>query len=744
METVPPKIIRVRNSLYKDNSTLFWAKDQDVHAAKWKRWDAVVTSISDYMKWKDYTHVVALILTTISEEDKNILEREIYNSNVNMYIFLFESVFYVDSSMELLSKKNTYLLKDLLDNSPYITPKWDNTLEDACACLTIYNRYKQLIDCHGISMERQETMRFTGIGVNFNIQPPLFYVMTQYFIHKQQKRAKEIRKCLEKNCENQLVDKIILLNEEDHCAEWKTMKGSEKIQQIVVGKRLTYAMFLEHTYKSVPYNTIIAYANADIYFDNSIMGLYNIKLEDRMLALLRWDTDIRGSEPKLFGPHSDSQDTWIVFSDSIKTRKWDYSQFEYTLGKAGCDNRFTFDMFKNRFVIFNPAYSIKSLHIHTSEIRNYNKTDIIPSSHYIFTYPSPILEYNQISIIDKTPIDKIEDVEFTVKIQSLNKKNGTTWCTMLARRDKYKWSLDTPVKYKQDRRFYSWKNCNVINSGIVFDGDRIYLGPNFQEFNEQCTTMKDIDFYGKKPKCEKVFAIPVASKEVFENIDLYILYYMSKVYSLLDKYDTGKFWISEGFSDEMKQFTTSTGSQMHCIPWDYKSTAFGEEVIGFYPSIQPFSFNDIYQLRAHKHGFLHSINQKTCVILIDNNSSIDSVFADQVIKHLGSDWIVQIMNANESGAEAYNTLHGQSLCIFFGGPKMNRVWSKLWALPPGASVIEFQNELKIDGEFQYFAGCAKFDSWILTLHKGSQAEMRENAFKQFCEWHAQTFLTDVK
>ena len=69
----------------------------------------------------------------------------------------------------------------------------------------------------------------------------------------------------------------------------------------------------------------LAFANADIYLDDSWRFVWTTELHDICLALLRWED---GAEPSLYGPRSDSQDTWVLHSDSVLDRKWNLEQFK--------------------------------------------------------------------------------------------------------------------------------------------------------------------------------------------------------------------------------------------------------------------------------------------------------------------------------------------------------------------------------------------------------------------------------
>jgi hypothetical protein len=72
------------------------------------------------------------------------------------------------------------------------------------------------------------------------------WTFTQFFRHKNYDRYRELKECLKKNCECPHIDKIVLLNEKDYSDEWKKMKGSEKIQQVIIGRRLAYSDFLKY------------------------------------------------------------------------------------------------------------------------------------------------------------------------------------------------------------------------------------------------------------------------------------------------------------------------------------------------------------------------------------------------------------------------------------------------------------------------------------------------------------------
>jgi hypothetical protein len=94
--------------------------------------------------------------------------------------------------------------------------------------------------------------------------------------------------------------------------------------------------------------------------------LHEFKAEGTALCLNRWDVLSNGNI-KPFNSYR-SSDTWI-FQHAINVRISD----NYYLGQPGCDNRFNYDLHNSNYRIINPAFTIRTYHVHTSEIRSYKE-----------------------------------------------------------------------------------------------------------------------------------------------------------------------------------------------------------------------------------------------------------------------------------------------------------------------------------------------------------------------------------
>ncbi len=218
---------------------------------------------------------------------------------------------------------------------------------------------------------------------------PACWLIQQYFRHPLTRRAREIATCLEKNVANPYIDKILLMNEQEHT----TLPTSDKIIQKVIGRRATYLDVLEAIRTDLPAGAFAIFANADIWCDGSLQVLWNVPLKERrlFLALLRWEdtATATGQEPQIFGPRPDSQDTWIIAKDTVDFVPTE-DEFGFPFGKPGCDNAIALAMLKKRCLVVNPAYSLKTFHLHASNVRDYNPRDILYKPAYLYLDPTHI------------------------------------------------------------------------------------------------------------------------------------------------------------------------------------------------------------------------------------------------------------------------------------------------------------------------------------------------------------------
>jgi hypothetical protein len=738
---LPPKRLTFTTPLRRDQRTLIWLQDQDP-SISWSRWDGIVSSLDDYHRWDNNDErIVGAVLLSVEGEADTFLE-DLYSVSKDIPMIMLSRDILSLKSEEFWSDNfdNVVCLEDMLVSYPFLRTEWNGSVVDAIAIFSIIFRYNRLFGVKRTldntnpnmeAVERRLSYFHPHITLCCDGVPEETWLFTQFFIHSQRKRSIEIKDSLIKNIKSPYIDKIVLLNETDMSHVWKSMPGAEKITQVVIGKRLSYYDVLNYISESVPMNVITIIANADMYYDSTLQNLWKIKLEDRMLALLRWEDDTKD----LFGPLPDLQDTWILSSNSVKSRTWDPTVFDFTFGQLGCDNAFAGHMLRQRFVLYNPALTIKSFHIHTSGVRDYSIKNAVKSDLYIQLEPTHLLDTKQDQVPSGVPQHICNEL-VTFEIQSSSLSNEITYCNMLSKEGRYRWEAQEQNRYFEPAiPVYLWNHASVTPNGLVYEPYTIYTGKYASDERYQYWNNAHVDIFTPLQYANQMIAVPFADVSVFAHPDTYILQYVSRANRILELFPDASMSIPQGYDTYLNVFTTPYQGITHSDT----SGCWAESVVGFLPG--PLSSElgreDVMTLRnGLRSGWPSAPIAQICVVVVD-----DSVITPRfVFEHINpwlnkkdSDWTVRIVSKQPG---VYDQLLGASLCILFGGPSTQTRWSKLWALPCDCCVVEFQQELALDGEFQHLCHISDWKSWLLFLAKGSNADVQQQIMEQLEKWYS--------
>lgn len=194
-----------------------------------------------------------------------------------------------------------------------------------------------------------------------------------YFAHSDPKRKQEIDACLKFNLDNPLINRIIVLAEEDLPFD------DPKLVVLPTNKRPTFQDFFNLTrqYGEKDINII---SNSDIGFNYTVGGV-NSLAPNTCYALTRHE--LRRGVPIAFRaangcpPHF-SQDTW-VFRGPIKLENCDrvlafdtvvkdFKEIDFTMGVPGCDNVLAHYIGLS-YLLKNPHSIIQCLHYHEEKSR---------------------------------------------------------------------------------------------------------------------------------------------------------------------------------------------------------------------------------------------------------------------------------------------------------------------------------------------------------------------------------------
>ena len=172
-------------------------------------------------------------------------------------------------------------------------------------------------------------------------------LLYNYYEDKNPARKKEIDFCLQKNLENPHLNVIIIETPDKPRYDF---------------------MFVKLNSLTGPDDVNII-CNSDIFFDETILLAPQHLKHREVFALSRWDY-ISDQRIKLFD-RRDSQDTWMWKG------KMEGVISGFTLGRRGCDNRIAYEFKNAGYKVTNPSRSIKSYHVHNSNVRNYSHHDVV-------------------------------------------------------------------------------------------------------------------------------------------------------------------------------------------------------------------------------------------------------------------------------------------------------------------------------------------------------------------------------
>jgi hypothetical protein len=164
---------------------------------------------------------------------------------------------------------------------------------------------------------------------------------------------------------------------------------SDKIVQVVIGRRLLYKDMIDYIQTEPPGYVVIA--NSDILFDKSLGELRKSSIHKlRILyAQLRHEYDAESPElSAIASACSDAQDVWI-FHSNHKIIPDCQRSLQFPMGIPGCDNKMVHIANLLGFKVANEPRRIRCFHDHTSNVRSYTSENRIPRP-YTLVFPKDI------------------------------------------------------------------------------------------------------------------------------------------------------------------------------------------------------------------------------------------------------------------------------------------------------------------------------------------------------------------
>jgi hypothetical protein len=201
-------------------------------------------------------------------------------------------------------------------------------------------------------------------------------LITTYYDEKNENRRQELLDCLNNNIDNPVISVVHIISEK----VYPIIRPSNKVTIVLINARWSFNDVIKYSNK-LESNKIKIIANTDIFFNYTLIKA-NIIKDKEVYCLTRWEYN--SDEQLDFYGNFKSQDAWI-FKDHLPENIGDYF-----MGIPGCDNRFAFELKNKGFRLLNPSLSIQAIHLHNTNLRNYNKSNDKVLGLYYFPLPTAL------------------------------------------------------------------------------------------------------------------------------------------------------------------------------------------------------------------------------------------------------------------------------------------------------------------------------------------------------------------
>lgn len=729
----PIRILRSEASLSRTRKTLVWLHTQS-ESVPWNRWDTLCVDRQDIQSWQEKGKAVDFFLLTTSTADDVEFFLSVDPSKYKMMFIPKALVFAIGwQKFRSLGITNVIVMEEAHLMYPFLGDAWNTSKEDGVTMIATILRMRYLV---GVSKESVQTrlsqIEQEGIQLELSDKEPMpLWYITQYYKPEKTRRAREIKKCMEQNAACSAIDKFVLLNEKDFSSDFPK---SEKIYQEILGKRLTYGMVIQWISQNVPENVICVFGNADIYLDaESWKDVWSVDLEDRFLALLRWDVQ-EGDEPsKLFGPRNDSQDTWACLSHSVKSKQWDFNALDFPFGKAGCDNAITVEMLRKKFLIVNPALSLKTHHLQISNVRTYDPQEVVDKPCYMYVDPTGIHDMEPVYDLKPYQFEKMTYGSFERKLDSVKEKALEVYCKMLERGERYLWKAKEQNIYEEEAiQLYKYSNVFQTPQGLAYAYNSIFVGT--ENVSKEAWSKSQISPIHPAYESKRCFAVPW--KDDFNKLpELYLLEYLPKILQMRKKYGKGEFFAPEkGMTPYLECFAWEE-SNLPLLAHRPNLQVWCKELIQYpYTTKSEIHKEDIEVLRESlRGGWIPTVSQEKWVVMVDGQLITPQMARAWESSLPDYEWNV-LYEGRTSADRVVDALRGAKGLICAGGTSSIQRWGMSWVLPKGATVVEIQNEMEPNGESAHVSGAAELHHVLVIVPRASASATQDMISKDVLQY----------
>jgi hypothetical protein len=727
------RVLTSNTSCWKENKTLYWRKSTDDHRAPW---DSAVFSVKEDFWLYGYKPAMVFLLEDLPENRKWLKSMEARDTR---FIFIKRAL--VEGMGELafqaLNLGNVLCVEELPSMYPFLGKEWDGTPEDALVMAALVFRYQKVVSHMTASLR---TSQFCSLGfLPADIRPKPFVLIQQFYKAPQAARARELELCFKNNLDNPLIQKIYMFGESKDLQMPKHHNAKDKLVFIVKKGRITYADCIQLILSKIGPGHIVGCANTDIYFDETLEQLWSVNMSDTLFALLRWEYTPNGT-PQLFGPRADSQDSWILDSDSVLARPesaWT-NGFDIPFGKAGCDNAILIEFLRQKFKIINPALSLKTLHVHGSKIRNYDPQDIVDRPVYMHVEPSGIHELNPLitykgwadSAVIHEPLDR--------PLKATTPKMLGIFCSQMNRDTSFVWSATGTNTYlapvEQDHRISIQDGGFVNPAGLVYKHTDLCVGST--DIQKTIWSENRLSHIMPAQETLSMMAFPLETKW-FKDAPLFTLNYLSRVLDEHNRNPQASFWCTKTnallSAFQLFRWKEPRG---HLLRYSEETQAFSKEIVGRTAHQVRVGRLEVNALRSSLFMPWAEDPVDSTVVLVEDELHIKDDLLDNIetlFKEKG--YTVLTVDSNAMALEWAKTLRGASRIVLSSSLKsLAPTWAWAWMAPKGCKILELQEEREPSDSLVHLAAAADLEWTLLQYPRATPDGLKKIILKEVAKW----------
>ena len=736
----PISIIKTETQVTKTNRTLLWHTHTLVDSPRWNRWSVIVTDPKSLISQPKPE--IAFIYTLANEEERLLWSKWLETATN-------ETLIVITPKLMTQFRLNAEYIESLLSTSefelryPFLSVLTDTAPIDRwIANIAALMRFHKIVSPFEMPESTFKNIQKIDPTEKAENVVPAIYLIQQYFKSPNAKRQQEINYVLDQNIKCSYIDKIILLNEQSYA-----LPKSDKIEQVIINKRLTYLDVMRYIKNSVPKDTYVVFSNSDIYMDETLCALYSLHMEKKFISLLRYDV-VPGQEAKIYGPRPDSQDTWIVSASSIDFEPTE-QDFDFTFGIPGCDNAINVSMLRNKFIVINPSLTMRSYHVHNSNVRTYVKSDVVDKPVFLYLTPTAIQEYNPITALTKYKVKSWTRKplqSFTRQIKYVDKVTADTICNMMRRSSDYEYDVESANTFNQglqehDDILYKFTDAFTMPSGLVADYSNLYVGKHSAWTTEW--TKASLTVLTNTVEVPNLCA-PFFPPELSKSAALWALHYLPKVLAIKQHTTENLEFVIPNHTDTqrfLQLLKWAKHEEIKMVPYMEDSQYYSKNVYSLSPlSTKEVTAESITLLRTKLPEKKENENPVVVIVVERNSSSIfTTAWAHELIKNVFTrgQWETHVVDADSQTEKRLNLLMQADLLI----APANSEWEALewsWLLKPGSSVIELMEDTSPRGDHIHLAGAALLNYILVGVKREPVPYQRQHAIediKKSCEQH---------